>query len=397
MLNTYKHTKIACYIGYITQAIIVNFSPLLFLTFQRSFGLSMEQVTLLISLNFLVQLTVDFLSAVIVDKVGYRPCMVTAHVVAVAGLLGLAFFPSIMPPYTGLLLATVLYAVGGGLLEVMVSPIVEACPTDGKSAAMSFLHSFYCWGCVAVVLISTLLFKLLGIENWKLVACMWAVIPALNAVFFLFVPIAPIVAEGKSMTFGELIKTKLFWILILLMTCSGAAELAVAQWASAFAESGLKVSKTVGDLAGPCMFAFAMGVGRVFHTRFAEKIDLEKYIMGCGALCIVSYILAIVPFGAVINLIGCGICGLAVAMVWPGMLSVAAVRCPRGGTVMFAMLALGGDIGCFLGPTVVGMVSGANGDNLKMGILAAIVFPALIIVGMLLLRKQKQCAEQKNA
>ncbi|MBQ9968653.1 MAG: MFS transporter [Oscillospiraceae bacterium] len=391
-MGSYKYTVRACYIGYITQGIIVNFAPLLFLTFQSAFGLSMEQLTALITLNFLVQFTVDLLSAGVVDKIGYRPCMVAAHICAVVGLVGLAFFPSIMPPFAGLLTATVIYAVGGGLLEVMVSPIVEACPSDDKSAAMSILHSFYCWGVVAVVLISTLLFRILGIENWRWVACMWAVIPACNAVLFTKVPIAPIVSEGRGMTVRELLKTKLFWILFMLMVCSGAAELAVGQWASAFAESGLKVSKTVGDLAGPCLFAVCMGVGRVFYAKFSERIDLEKYITGCGVLCILSYIIAIVPLGPVVNLIGCGICGVAVAMVWPGMLSVAAARCPTGGTAMFALLALGGDIGCTSGPTVVGLVSGLFDDDLKIGFLAAIVFPLLLIAGMRMLKKQDKTA-----
>ena len=387
-MKTYKHTLTACYIGYITQGIIVNFAPLLFLTFQSEFGLTIQQVTTLITLNFLVQFAVDFLSATFVDKIGYRPCMVTAHVCAVVGLIGLACFPTVMPPYVGLLTATVVYAIGGGLLEVMVSPIVESCPTEGKSAAMSILHSFYCWGVVAVVVISTLLFKFLGIENWRWIACMWAVIPAFNAIAFTRVPIAPIVADGEGMTIRELTKTKLFWILFMLMICSGAAELGLAQWASAFAESGLKVSKTVGDLAGPCMFAVFMGIGRIFYAKFADRIDLEKYISGCGAICVVSYIVAVLPLGPVINLIGCGMCGLAVAMVWPGMLSVAAARCPRGGTAMFALLALGGDIGCTTGPTVVGIVSGMFGENLKAGFLAATVFPLLIVVGIRLLRKQ---------
>ena len=254
---------------------------------------------------------------------------------------------------------------------------------------MSFLHSFYSWGCVLVIVVSTLLFRVLGIHNWRVAAYIWAVIPAVNAVFFTHVPIAPVVKEGKEMTILQLFKTKLFWILMLLMTASGAAELAIAQWASAFAESGLKVSKTIGDLAGACMFAVMMGLGRVFYGKFAERINLEKYIMGCGGICVVSYLLAVAPVGAVVNLIGCALAGLGVGIVWPGMLSVAAVRCPRGGTAMFALLALGGDIGCFLGPTVVGMVSGSSGDNLKIGILAAVVFPVIIIIGMLLLRRLK--------
>lgn len=352
----------------------------------------MQQITTLITLNFLVQLTVDMLSAGVVDKIGYRPCIVTAHIFATVGLVGLAFFPSVMPPFAGLLTATVIYAIGGGLLEVMVSPIVESCPADDKSAAMSILHSFYCWGVVAVVVISTALFRILGIENWRWVACMWAVVPAFNAFLFTKVPIAPIVSEGEGMTVRELLKTKLFWILFLLMVCSGAAELAVGQWASAFAESGLKVSKTVGDLAGPCMFAVCMGIGRVFYAKFSDRIDLEKYITGCGVLCILSYIITIVPLGPVVNLIGCGICGVAVAMVWPGMLSVAAARCPMGGTAMFALLAFGGDIGCTSGPTVVGVISGLFGDDLKTGFLAAIVFPLLLIVGMRLLKKQDKNA-----
>ncbi len=387
-MKSYKHTVFACYVGYVTQAIIVNFAPLLFLTFQKTYALTMEQVTLLITLNFLIQLTVDFLAATFVDKVGYRPCIVAAHVFSAMGLVGLAVLPGIMPPYGGLLTATVIYAIGGGLLEVLISPIVEACPTEGKSAAMSLLHSFYCWGVMAVVLVSTVLFALIGIDNWWIVACMWAIIPAVNSVVFTRVPIAPIVADGKSMRMVDLFKTKLFWILWLLMICSGAAELAMAQWASAFAESGLKVSKTVGDLAGPCVFAACMGIGRVFHAKFADKIDLEKYIVGCAMLCILSYIMAIVPFGAVFNLIGCALCGIAVAIVWPGMLSVAADRCPMGGTAMFALLALGGDIGCAVGPTLVGMVSGAFDDELKTGLAAAIVFPVLIILGVWLLRRQ---------
>lgn len=395
-MKNYKHTILACYVGYITQGIIVNFAPLLFLTFQNEFSLSMEQITTLITLNFLVQLTVDFLSAKLVDYIGYRPCMIAAHIFAVVGLVGLAFFPGIMPPYAGLVLATITYAVGGGLLEVMVSPIVEACPTDGKSAAMSLLHSFYCWGVVGVVVISTILFAVFGMENWRVVACLWAVIPAVNAVAFARVPIAPIVADGEGMSITDLFKTKLFWILMLLMVCSGAAELGMAQWASAFAESGLGVSKTVGDLAGPCMFAVFMGIGRVFHAKFADKIDLEKYIAGCAALCVVSYLIAVAPLGAVFNLVGCGLCGLAVAIVWPGMLSVAAARCPMGGTAMFALLALGGDIGCTAGPTLVGIVSGAFDDNLKAGLLAAIVFPMLIILGVYMLRRQEKVKVNKN-
>ena len=385
----YKHTILACYVGYITQAIINNFAPLLFLTFQSTFLLSLKQVTLLVTFNFLTQLVVDFLAAKFVDQIGYRPCVVAAHVFCAVGLVGLGWFPAILPPYTGLLLAVVAYAIGGGLIEVLISPIVEACPTENKSAAMSLLHSFYCWGTVAVVLLSTVLFSALGMESWRLVGCLWALIPAFNALLFLRVPIAPIVSEGEGMSISGLFRQKIFWILALLMVCAGASEQAMSQWASAFAESGLQVSKTMGDLAGPCFFSILMGTARVFHAKLARRVNLESYIVLCALLCISSYVLAVLPLHPLVNLLGCGLCGFSVGVFWPGTFSIATKACPLGGTAMFALLALAGDLGCSLGPTVVGFVSAAFDDVLKMGLVAAIGFPALILLGIRLLRSRK--------
>ena len=385
----YKHTILACYVGYITQAIINNFAPLLFLTFQSTFLLSLKQVTLLVTFNFLTQLVVDFLAAKFVDQIGYRPCVVAAHVFCAVGLVGLGWFPAILPPYTGLLLAVVAYAIGGGLIEVLISPIVEACPTENKSAAMSLLHSFYCWGTVAVVLLSTVLFSALGMENWRLVGCLWALIPAFNALLFLRVPIAPIVSEGEGMSISGLFRQKIFWILALLMVCAGASEQAMSQWASAFAESGLQVSKTMGDLAGPCFFSILMGTARVVHAKLARRVNLESYIVLCALLCISSYVLAVLPLHPLVNLLGCGLCGFSVGVFWPGTFSIATKACPLGGTAMFALLALAGDLGCSLGPTVVGFVSAAFDDVLKMGLVAAIGFPALILLGIRLLRSRK--------
>ena len=385
----YKHTILACYVGYITQAIINNFAPLLFLTFQSTFLLSLKQVTLLVTFNFLTQLVVDFLAAKFVDQIGYRPCVVAAHVFCAVGLVGLGWFPAILPPYTGLLLAVVAYAIGGGLIEVLISPIVEACPTENKSAAMSLLHSFYCWGTVAVVLLSTVLFSALGMESWRLVGCLWALIPAFNALLFLRVPIAPIVSEGEGMSISGLFRQKIFWILALLMVCAGASEQAMSQWASAFAESGLQVSKTMGDLAGPCFFSILMGTARVVHAKLARRVNLESYIVLCALLCISSYVLAVLPLHPLVNLLGCGLCGFSVGVFWPGTFSIATKACPLGGTAMFALLALAGDLGCSLGPTVVGFVSAAFDDVLKMGLVAAIGFPALILLGIRLLRSRK--------
>lgn len=386
--NDYRHTIAASYIGYITQAIVNNFAPLLFLTFRGEYGIPLGKIGLLVTLNFGTQLLVDLLSAKYVDRIGYRISIVAAHVFAAAGLIGLGVLPDLLPdPYLGICLAVILYAVGGGLTEVLISPIVEACPTDGKSAAMSLLHSFYCWGSVLVVVVSTILFSVLGIGAWRTVACLWAVIPVFNAFYFSQVPIAALVEDGESMTIGDLFRSNIFWILALLMICSGASEQSMSQWASAFAESGLHVSKAVGDLAGPCFFSILMGTARVVHARFAEKLELSKYLGVCAIICIGSYLAASLSPSAVFSLIGCGICGFSVGAMWPGTFSLASETCPKGGTAMFALLALAGDAGCSLGPTVVGFVSAGFQDDLKKGLLAAIVFPVLLLVGLALCRR----------
>ena len=388
--NDYGHTIYASYVGYITQAIVNNFVPLLFLTFQAQYDISLEMLGLLVTINFGVQLFVDFIAAKFIDKIGYRIAIVAAHIFSGAGLIGLAVFPEILPPYAGIVLAIVFYAVGGGILEVLVSPIVEACPTTKKEAAMSLLHSFYCWGHVFVVLASTLFFTLAGIENWKWMAVIWSVVPFANAVYFSLVPIANIVEDGKGMSIKELFKNKTFWILFLLMICSGASEQGMSQWASAFAESGLKVSKTVGDLAGPCLFALLMGLSRALYAKLSDKISLKAAMVGSGCLCIVCYLLAAFAPHPALGLIGCAVCGFSVGIMWPGTFSLASNSLPAGGTAMFAFLALAGDLGCGSGPTIVGAVAERFGDDLKIGVLSAIVFPILlVVVNMLLKNKSK--------
>ena len=388
--NDYGHTIYASYVGYITQAIVNNFVPLLFLTFQSKYDISLEMLGLLVTINFGVQLFVDFIAAKFIDKIGYRIAIVAAHIFSGVGLIGLAVFPEILPPYAGIVLAIIFYAIGGGILEVLVSPIVEACPTTKKEAAMSLLHSFYCWGHVFVVLASTLFFTLEGIENWKWMAVIWSVVPFANAVYFSLVPIANIVEDGKGMSIKELFKNKTFWILFLLMICSGASEQGMSQWASAFAESGLKVSKTVGDLAGPCLFALLMGLSRALYAKLSDKISLKAAMVGSGCLCIVCYLLAAFAPHPVLGLIGCAVCGFSVGIMWPGTFSLASNSLPAGGTAMFAFLALAGDLGCGSGPTIVGAVAERFGDDLKIGVLSAIVFPILLVVVNLLLKNKSK-------
>lgn len=380
--NNYNHTLRASYLGYITQAIVNNFAPLLFLTFQSTWGVPLDRIALLITVNFGIQLTTDLLSSKFVDRIGYRPCIVAAHVFAAAGLAGLAVFPFVLPPYLGLLVSISLYSVGGGLIEVLISPIVESCPTERKAAAMSLLHSFYCWGQVGVAALSTAFFVLAGVENWRVLAVIWAALPAVNAVYFANVPIAALTEEGAGMSVRELLGTRLFWVLALLMVCSGASELAMSQWASAFAEAGLGVSKTIGDLAGPCFFAVLMGSARVLHAKYSERMDLVKWMRLSALLCLGSYLLAAFSPVPVLGLLGCGLCGLSVGLLWPGTFSIAAESCPRGGTAMFALLALAGDLGCAGGPTIVGIVSGMFDDRLQTGLMAAAVFPVLLMLGL---------------
>lgn len=380
----------ASYLGYITQAIVNNFAPLLFVTFQKSFDISLEKIGYLVTVNFCIQLFVDFIAAKFVDKIGYRISIVAAHLFAGTGLILMGVLPfAFADPYMGLICAIVFYSIGGGLIEVLISPIVEACPTDKKSAAMSLLHSFYCWGHVAVILLTTLFFVTAGIDNWRILSALWAVIPLANAVYFCFVPINTLVDCEKSAPIKELFKSKLFWILILLMICSGASEQGMSQWSSAFAETGLKVSKTLGDLLGPCMFAVMMGVSRVFYAAFSGRLKLMKFISVSCVFCVIGYLVsALSPFPA-LALVGCGICGLSVGILWPGVFSLAAERAPTGGTAMFAFLALAGDLGCSSGPTLVGIVSSAFNDNLRAGFLAAIAFPVALIIGIMMLKRTK--------
>lgn len=381
----YNKTITAGFMAYIVQSVVNNFIPLLFVVFNESYNIPLTQITLLVTINFSLQLIMDISSVFFIDRIGYRAAILLAHISAIAGLVALAILPNILPsPYIGILIAVMLYAIGGGLIEVIVSPLIQACPSDNKEAAMSMLHSFYCWGSVGVVLISTIFFKLFGIERWPVMALIWAALPIINTVLFTRVPIPSIVPEGKSgMSIKELLSVKVFWVLMLMMICAGASEQAVSQWASAFAEKGLGLSKTMGDLAGPMLYSIMMGITRTFYGRAGDRIDLDRFMLLGVIGCIASYIcIALCPI-PLVTLIACAISGLSVGLMWPGTFSKAAAALPVGGTAMFALLALGGDIGCTSGPTLAGIVSGMTGNNLRLGIAAAIVFPIVLLICLL--------------
>lgn len=393
MKFSFKNTIYAGYIGYITQAIVNNLAPLLFIIFRDSLGVELSKITLIITVNFFIQLGVDLLSSKFVDKIGYRPCIVAAHIFSAVGLVLMGVLPTVMSnAFAGLLISAMLYAIGGGLIEVLISPIVEACPTDNKASAMSLLHSFYCWGSVAVILISTILLRVLGKDSWQIIAVCWAIIPAINALLFAKVPINTLAPEGKENGTRRIAKNKTFWLFMIIMVCAGASELSMSQWASALAETGLGVSKAVGDLAGPCMFSLLMGTARVITSRLSKKINLASAMLFCGILCTISYLLTALSGNAVFSLVGCGICGLSVGIMWPGAFSMASEHFKSGTTAMFALLALAGDLGCMTGPTLVGAVAGMCQDNLKAGLMFGIIFPILLSLCCIILNRSKSKA-----
>ena len=384
MKNNYKMTMYACFIGYIVQAVVNSFVPLLFVTFQTEYHIPLTQITLLITVNFVIQLVVDLLSAGFVDKIGYRASAIIAHACAGTGIFLLTLLPELFSnPFYGILLAVMVYAIGGGVIEVLISPVLEACPTDNKESAMSLLHSFYCWGCTGVVLLSTLFFAVFGTSHWKILALIWVILPAANLILFTKVPIYSLHEEGESgMSISELFRVKVFWLLMAMMLCAGASEQAVSQWASTFAEKGLHIQKTVGDLVGPMLFSVLMGLSRLIYGKYGEKFNLDRFMKGSCVLCVASYLCIFLVPVPIVGLISCAICGFSVGIMWPGTFSKASAAIKRGGTVLFAMLALAGDLGCSGGPTLVVFVSSAFSSNLRLGILTAIVFPVLLLAGL---------------
>ena len=389
MQKNYRKTLTACYLAFITQAICANFAPLLFLRFHTNYGISLGQIALIPTAFFLTQLLIDLFCAKFVDAIGYRRSIVISEIASGLGLAGLAVIPDLFPdPFVGILICVIIYAIGSGLIEVLASPIVEACPFEHKDAVMSLLHSFYCWGSVGVILLSTVFFSVFGIEHWKILACIWALIPLYNIWNFATCPIERLTEEGKGMTIHALFKTPLFWLAIILMVCAGASELSMAQWASAFTEAALGFSKTVGDLVGPCLFAVTMGISRVIYGKYGAKMNLIHFMIGSGILCLCCYLLASLSEIPVLGLIGCIFCGFSVGIMWPGTISITSPRLPRGGTALFALLAMAGDLGGAFGPSLVGAVTQQAGDNLRSGILVGSVFPLILIISLFLVNRK---------
>lgn len=401
MKNPYKKTLTACYLGFVTQAICANFAPLLFLTFHNTYNIPLGKIAFISTAFFFTQLLVDLFCARFVDGIGYRKSVVASEILSASGLIGLTVLPELLgDPYIGILLSAIIYAIGSGLIEVLVSPIVEACPFDRKDSVMSLLHSFYCWGAVGVILFSTAFFAIFGIENWRILACIWALIPLYNVYNFSTCPIRHPAEEGEARGIRKLFMIPVFWVSIVLMVCAGASEISMAQWASAYVESALGISKSIGDIAGPSLFAVTMGLSRLLYGKYGEKIDLLKFMIGSGALCLVCYLMSALGQHPALGLAGCILCGFSVGIMWPGTISISSSRIPLGGTAMFALLAMAGDLGGSIGPGIVGFVTESSGDSLKAGLLAACIFPMVLILSTCLLKmagsqKQMSCAAEQ--
>lgn len=390
-VKNYKKTLLACYLGFITQAIVANFTPLLFWKFHKDFGVPLGKIALISTVFFFTQLLVDLFCAKFVDRIGYRKSVVASEVLSAAGLIGMAVLSKLLPnPYIGIMISVVIYAMGSGLIEVLVSPIVEACPFENKESVMSFLHSFYCWGSVGVILISTILFRIFGIDSWRIVSCLWALIPIYNIFNFMTCPIEKLTEDGEGLSITGLFRIPMFWIAIVLMVCAGASELSMAQWASAYAEAALNLTKSVGDIAGPCLFAVSMGICRTIYGKYGEKMDLIKFMIGSGVLCLICYLLSALSSLPILGLIGCIICGFSVAIMWPGTISISSRKIPLGGTAMFALLAMAGDLGGSVGPAIVGFVTQHSGDNLQKGLLSGCIFPIVLIISAAILGRSKE-------
>ena len=392
-----KHTVAAGIAGFFTQALVINFAPLLFVTFEKSYGISLGRISLLIAISFLTQLSMDLFASIVPSLFNKRVTIVTGLFCSAVGLLGYAVLPEILPPFAGLVISTMIASVGGGIIEVMGNPIIEACPINNKNRILTFLHSGYCFGLVLTVALSTLFFYLFGLENWRILSCLWALVPALDAVAFMLVPLYPMEAAPKTDKKGRSVfSTFTFWAFFALMLCAGAAEQAMSQWASSFAETGLGVSKSVGDLLGPCAFAVLMGLARLIYAKYGDRLNLSGLMITSSVLCAISYVLAALSHSPLLSLMGCSLCGFSVGIMWPGTLCLATERIPGGGVKMFALLALAGDAGCTAGPVAVGWIAEAMGNDLKTSFLFSTIFPVLIIALVLAIGRANKYSDQKE-
>lgn len=396
MRSKFLGTKLACYVGYVVQAVINNFLPILFIALQDVYGLGYERLARLIIFNFASQIAVDFSAPKIVALFGYRKSAALSQAMAALGLVSMGILPRIMSnTYLAIIISIIIYAIGSGMMEVIISPIIEMLPTKNKSGNMAFLHSFYCWGQAFTIIVTTLLVTVFGYKGWANIPLIWAVIPFLNTFSFFKVPVIEPKGEEKGDSFKSLASSKRFIIYMVMMFCGGACEIAMAEWASLFAQQALGISKVIGDLAGPCAFALFMGTGRVLYGWISKKVDFRKTVIVMSLLCFICYLTVAFCKIPAFSLIACAACGFSVSLFWPGVLSEGAKDFKRGGSVMYGVFALCGDTGCSAGPWIIGIIADRLGLN--FGFSVAAIFPVIMIIATVLLIKNNDCKISQKA
>lgn len=357
MKKEFRLTLMAARMGFFTQALVNNLAPVFFVLFRVLYGFSYLQVGILAALNFTLQLFADITSPNLISRFGYRKCAMTAQALCAVGLIlmpGLCILTGGV--YISFIIPVLIYSYGAGMIEVLASPIVEAIPDLPENTKMSMLHSFYSWGQMTCVALTTLALHFIGYERWFLIPVLWSAIPIFGIILFSRARLDMADMAEKESEKGGRLFCRSFVLMLIIMTCAGASEIAMSEWSSLFAEEALGVSKVAGDLFGPCMFALFMGMGRMCHAKFGERLNLSRLIKACSLLCVICYVGAALLRPAAASLIFCALTGLSVSLMWPGALSLAAAR-NNGGARMYGLLAAFGDIGCIIGPVVTSSVS----------------------------------------
>lgn len=397
--RSYGLTKVACYIGYVVQAVVNNLLSLLFVIFNaQPYNISLEKLGSIIFINFAAQLFIDYISVFFTSRFGYKKCVVFAQATSVVGFVLLGFLPRVIEPYFGILFSILFLAVGSGLIEVLISPIIEALPSDNKASNMSFLHSFYCWGQVLTVIGTTALVFALGNDKWFYIPFVWSIIPFINTLLFTRCDILELENNSAHSSALSLLKNKSVYKYMVFMFCAGASEITMVQWSSFFVEKGFGTEKWLGDLIGPCLFAVLMGIGRIGYGILGKKVSLERLLCYFSALCFVCYLVVALSNNGIICALGCAVCGLSVSVMWPGVISLSAEKFHSSGTAIFSLMAMLGDIGCAVGPWILGLIAeyafdynlgrhlisalniNSTQSNMQLGFLICSIFPLIMFL-----------------
>ena len=393
MTQNYKITKYTCYLFYVLQGTLLNLTPLLFVPLMEQYGLSYMKLGALASVNFATQLIVDIVLSKLTDKHRYRISLRLSASAAFIGYMIFAWAPGRLgDPYTWLLIGTVVYSIGAGLMEITISPLIHALPDKAKGKSMAILHSFYAWGVVLTVIVSTSVLAIIGRDKWNFIVTGWLIVPVIGFILSCIMPVPKPESGENERTAGSFrILIKPAFILFLAMIFFGScAEAVMTQWSSAFLERAVGLDKLIGDIAGMSMFALMLGLCRMASAALDKKISLSTYMMLGTIGAVICYIIVSVSNVAAVSLIFCALTGFMVGMLWPGTLVLAADAFPKAGAWLFAYLAVAGDLGGVFGPWITGAIADRSGLNAGLG--AAAIFPVIGLICMIIYKRRTRSA-----